>query len=164
MSATAPTSPASSSPASSGPAPSNAAPSGPAPNGTAPATRRRILHRGSTGMLVAGALLVVGSALPWVMTPFGTVSGLAGPGLWTLSAGFLVIAGALLPFRVLAIAHCLVPGIGVATLVAWQVARLVQLSAATGEWGQMLPGMGLVMVAGGAVVVLRTGYRLVVAT
>lgn len=130
------------------------------PPTAAGATRRRILHPGSAGMLVAGVLLVVGSMLPWVTTPFGALSGMAGPGLWVLSAGFVAIAGALLPFRKVALAHCLVAGVGIAALVAWQVARLVQFSAATGDWGQLLPGMGLVMAAGGAVVALRTAYRM----
>jgi hypothetical protein len=115
-------------------------------------------------MLVGGLLAAVGSLLPWVMTPFGSLYGTGGPGLWTLSAGFLAIAGALLPYRRLAIAHCLLPGLTVAAIAAWQVARLIQLSATVGTWGQLLPGMGLVMVAGAAVVLLRTSYRLIATT
>jgi hypothetical protein len=126
--------------------------------------RRRILHRGSVGMIVGGLIAVVGSLLPWVMTPFGSLSGTAGPGLWTLSAGFIAIAGALLPYRKVAIAHCLGPGFAVAAIVVWQVARLVQLSAVTGGWGELLPGMGLVMAAGSAVILLRTGFRLISTT
>lgn len=129
-----------------------------------PPARRGVLHRGSIGMIVGGLLAVVGSLLPWVTTPFGSLSGTAGPGLWTLSAGFIAVAGALLPYRRMAIAHCLGPGLATAAIVAWQVARLVQLSAATGSWGQLLPGMGLIMVTGGAVVLLRTSYRLIAAT
>lgn len=127
----------------------------------APPARRRILHPGSVGMLVGGGLTVVGSLLPWVITPLGSLSGLAGPGLLTLSAGFLAVAGALLPYRWVAIGHSLVPGLAVAAIAVWQAARLVHLSATTDSWGQLLPGMGLVMVAGGAVLLLRTGYRLV---
>jgi hypothetical protein len=115
-------------------------------------------------MLVGGVLTVVGSLLPWVMTPFGSLSGAAGPGLWTLSAGWLAIAGALLPYRKVAIAHSLGPGLAVAAIVVWQVGRLVQLSAASDAWGQLLPGIGLVMVTGGAVVLLRTGFRLISTT
>jgi hypothetical protein len=123
--------------------------------------RRRILHAGSAGMLVGGLIMVVGSLLPWVSTPFGSLSGTAGPGLWTLSGGFIAIAGALLPYRKIAIAHCLLPGAAAAAIVAWQLARLAQLSAATDSWVQLLPGMGLVMAAGAAAILLRTGYRLV---
>lgn len=115
-------------------------------------------------MIVAGLLTIVGSLLPWVMTPFGSLSGTAGPGLWTLSAGFIAIAGAVLPFRKVAIVHCLGPGVAIAAIALWQVARLVQVSATTGAWGQVLPGMGLVMAAGGAAILLRTGYRLITST
>ena len=135
-----------------------------APRTNAQPARRRILHLGSAGMLVGGVLVVVGSLLPWVMTPFGSLSGTGGPGLWTLSAGWLAIAGALLPYRKVAIAHSLGPGIAIGAIVVWQVGRLVQLSAASDAWGQLLPGMGLVMVTGGAVVLLRTGFRLISTT
>jgi hypothetical protein len=130
----------------------------------APPNRRRVIHRGTAGMLVGGLIVVVGSLLPWVTTPLGSLSGTAGPGLWTLSAGFIAVAGAVLPFRKVAIGHCLVAGFVAAAIVFWQVARLGYLSAATDAWGQLLPGMGLVMVAGGAVVLLRTGFRLVSTT
>jgi hypothetical protein len=115
-------------------------------------------------MLVGGLIVAVGSLLPWVTTPFGSLSGTAGPGLWTLSAGFIAVAGALLPVRKVAIGHCLVAGFAVAAIVVWQVVRLGYLSAATDAWGQLLPGIGLVMAAGGAVVLLRTGFRLVSTT
>ncbi|MEU5554396.1 MULTISPECIES: hypothetical protein [unclassified Micromonospora] len=122
--------------------------------------RRRILHAGSLGMLVGGLLVLVGSVLPWVITPFGSINGAAGPGLWTLSVGFLAIAGALLPYRKVAIAHSLIPGVTVALIVGWQAARLISLSASTGAWGQLMPGIGMVMAAGGTVVLIRTGMRL----
>jgi hypothetical protein len=123
-------------------------------------TRPRVLHAGSTGMIVGGLVIAIGSLLPWVSTPLGSLSGTAGPGLWTLSAGMLAIAGALIPFRRVALAHALLPGLAVAVIVLWQVARLVQLSATTAGWGRLLPGMGLVMAAGGAVIVLRAATRL----
>ncbi|MFY1695138.1 MULTISPECIES: hypothetical protein [unclassified Solwaraspora] len=128
---------------------------------TAAPTRRRVLHAGSLGMIVGGLLALVGSLLPWVITPFGSLSGAAGPGLWTLCAGFIAIAGALLPYRKVAIAHSLLPGLAVAVIVGWQVARLIYLSSITDSWGQLMPGIGMVMAAGGAVVLLRTGIRLV---
>src|SRR5690606_41972940 len=103
---------------------------------------------------------VVGSLLPWVTTPLGSLSGTVGAGLFTLSAGFIAVAGALLPYRRLAIAHSLLPGVAAGALVTWQVGRLMYLSATTGAWGQLLPGMGLVMVGGAAVILIRTGYRL----
>ncbi|NLU78387.1 hypothetical protein HCA58_08350 [Micromonospora sp. HNM0581] len=128
---------------------------------TAAPVRRRVLHAGSLGMIVGGVLALVGSLLPWVITPFGSLSGAAGPGLWTLSMAFLAVAGALLPYRKVAVAHSMIPGLVVAAIVGWQVARLVSLSASTGAWGQLMPGIGLVMAAGGAVVLIRTGMRLI---
>ncbi|WP_125774047.1 hypothetical protein [Antribacter gilvus] len=124
------------------------------------AVRRRVLHPGSVGMILGGLIIVVGSVLPWVSTPVGSIPGHAGPGLWTLCAAFVALAGAVLPFRRVAVAHCLVAGLPVAFLAAWQVVRLVEVSAATDSWGKALPGMGLVMVAGGAVILLRTAWRL----
>jgi hypothetical protein len=111
-------------------------------------------------MLVGGLIVAVGSLLPWAMTPLGSISGTAGPGLWTLCAGFIAIAGALLPYRRVALAHALGPGIAVAAIAGWQVARLIELSASTNAWGQLLPGMGLVMVGGGAVILLRAARRI----
>jgi hypothetical protein len=111
-------------------------------------------------MLVGGIITVVGSLLPWVTTPLGSLSGMVGPGLWTLCAGFIAIAGALMPNRKIAIAHCLVPGLAVGFIAAWQVVHLLTISATTSSWGKVLPGMGLVMVSGGAVILIRAGWRL----
>ena len=88
-------------------------------------------------MLVGGVITVVGSLLPWVTTPFGSLSGMVGPGLWTLCAGFIAIAGALMPNRRIAIAHCLVPGLAVGIIAAWQVAQLLYITATTGAWWQV---------------------------
>jgi hypothetical protein len=135
-----------------------------APETKAAPQRRRMLHAGSVAMIVGGLIMVVGSLLPWVMTPIGNLRGSDGGGLMTFGLGFIAVAGAVLPYRRLAIAHCFVAGAGSAAIVAWQLARLVQLSATTDAWGQLLPGMGLVMVGGGAVILLRAGFRLVATT
>src|SRR5690606_13668826 len=131
------------------------------PNAGSAVARRRVLHAGSAAMIVGGLITVVGSLLPWVTTPFGTLSGTVGPGLWTLCAGFIAIAGALMPNRKVAIAHCLVPGLAVGFIAAWQLLHIIRISATTDSWGQLLPGMGLVMVTGGAVILLRAGWRLI---
>lgn len=120
----------------------------------------RIIHVGSTAMLFGGVLAAIGSFLPWVSTPVGNLSGTAGPGLWTLCAGVIAIAGALIPHRRVALAHALVPGLAIAIIAVWQLARLFQLSAATDAWGKLLPGIGLVMVCGGAFILLRAAKRL----
>lgn len=132
----------------------------PAKKPTASADRSRVLHPGSMGMLMGGLVLIVGSLLPWVYTPFGSLSGTDGPGLWTLCCGFLAVAGALMPFRRIALAHAALPGAAAGAIVGWQAARIVQLSASTNSWGQLLPSIGMVLVAGGAVILVRTAVRL----
>lgn len=126
---------------------------------TTPAPRR-VLHVGSVGMLIGGLLLIIGSITPWVSTPLGNLSGMAGPGLWVLCAGTIAMAGALLPYRRVALAHALVAAVPAGGLVLWQLARLAHLSATTATWGKMLPGIGLVIVAGGTVLLLRAAHRI----
>lgn len=111
-------------------------------------------------MLVGGLLAVIGSLLPWVSTPVGSLSGMAGPGLWTLSSGFLAIGGALMPYRRVALFHAALAGLTAIGLAAWQAARIVEISSATNAWGELLPGMGLVMIAGSGVVLMRAAWRL----
>jgi hypothetical protein len=118
------------------------------------------MHVGSASMLFGGLLVAIGSLLPWVATPAGSLSGTAGAGLWTLCAGTIALAGALLPYRRVALAHALVPGVVAGFFVLWQVARLIELSALTDTWGKMLPGIGLVMVGGGAVFLVRAAIRI----
>ncbi|WP_046469349.1 hypothetical protein [Allosalinactinospora lopnorensis] len=129
-------------------------------NGSAATPARRILHPGSGWLLAGGLLMIIGSFTPWVSTPLGNLSGMAGPGLWVLCAGTIAMAGALLPYRRIALLHALVPAVAAGGLVVWQLARLVQLSSATESWGKLLPGIGLVLVAGGAVLLLRAAHRM----
>lgn len=129
--------------------------------GRAGKPRKQIMHPGSVGLLVGALAVIVGSMLPWVITPLGTINGTAGPGLWTLCGGFIAVAGALIPRRWVAISHAFVAGGTVAFVAGWQLLRLVQISEATDAWGQAMPGIGLVMTAGGAVILLATGVRLV---
>lgn len=125
-----------------------------------PTVPRRMLHAGSVGMLIGGALLIIGSITPWVSTPLGNISGMAGPGLWVLCAGTIAMAGALIPYRNVALLHALVPAVAAGGLVFWQLARFVHLSATTDSWGKMLPGIGLVIVAGGTALLLRAAHRM----
>ncbi|MCA5893372.1 hypothetical protein LEP48_08405 [Isoptericola sp. NEAU-Y5] len=128
---------------------------------SAPATRKRVLHPGSPGMLVGGLLIVVGSLLPWIFVAGLTMSGSLPLKLWLLSSGCLAVAGALVPRRWFAIVHCALAGLTAGVLVAWQLALLIRISATTDAWGAALPSIGLVMVGGGAVVTLATAVRLV---
>lgn len=111
-------------------------------------------------MLLGGLMLVIGSVTPWVMTPLINLNGMAGAGLWTLSAGFIAIAGALIPHRTSAMVQSFVPGGFAAVIAAWQLVEVIRISAVTGAWGKLLPGIGLVLVGGAAVVLLRTGLRI----
>jgi hypothetical protein len=72
----------------------------------------------------------------------------------------LAIAGAVLPFRRVAIGHCLVAAAPGVVAVVWNLGNMVQVSAGTDSWGRLWPGMGLVMIAGGTVILLRTAWRL----
>ena len=125
---------------------------------SAPTVRKR-LHPGSAGMLVGGLLIIVGSMLPWIFVAGLTMSGSLPLKLWLLSAGCIAVAGALIARRWSVVAHCAVAGLTAGVLVAWQLALLIRISASTDAWGAALPSIGLVMVGGGAVVVLATGVR-----
>ncbi|MDP8977069.1 MAG: hypothetical protein M3N17_00515 [Actinomycetota bacterium] len=124
--------------------------------GRAPAARSwPYLGRGQRQLLVASALVMFGSFLPWLDTAFGTFIGLRGGGLWTFYAGALGLAGTVLRHRRVVRVHALVTGLVALALPLWQVARLLVLGL-TGGWA---PGIGLVMVAGGGVLALRAaGY------
>lgn len=111
--------------------------------------------------LLAGALLIAfGSFLPWVSTPFGNLSGMAGPGLWTFSLGVAGVAGSLLHRRRIALAHALVAGSCAVALTAWQVVHLLLISGRTAAWGAVVPSTGLLLVLGGGVLALRAAWRL----
>lgn len=127
------------------------------------ATRRRgvrLAARAQMRLLAAAALVVVGSVLPWVSTPFGNVGGLRGAGLWTLYAGIAGIAGALIPSRRLALAHAGVLAAVATTLPAWQFVRLLRLGADTGSFTAAVPGLGLVLAATGGVLAAQAAVRL----
>ncbi|WP_017624207.1 hypothetical protein [Nocardiopsis chromatogenes] len=132
----------------------------PSNGSAAPQAARRVLHPGSIGMLSGGLMLVIGSFTPWVSTPLGNLSGMGGPGLWVMCAGVLALAGALLPYRRIALAHALLPAALAGVLVLWQLARIAQLSGATDSWGKLLPGVGLVIVGAGVVLLLSSARRM----
>lgn len=98
-------------------------------------------------LLLASLAIGVGSFLPWVDTAFGTFTGMAGPGVWTLYAAVLGIAGALVRRGRLAAVHAGATGAVAVLLAAWQGLRLVGTCAG----GACAPATGLllVLVAGG---------------
>ncbi|RPF22391.1 hypothetical protein EDD34_3050 [Myceligenerans xiligouense] len=112
-------------------------------------------------MMIVGALCVlIGSMLPWVRTAAGNLPGYGGAGVLTAALGMLLFSGAVIPHRVSAIAHCVVVGVPVAAIVAWQSVKLGQTVASTDAWWQVWAGEGLVLAGAGAVVVLVTAWRL----
>lgn len=131
------------------------------------ATRWGVFHPGSWPMMIGGMMLIVSAFLPWVYVTLTqeiigesfVLRGTDGPGLFTLSVGCLAFAGAFVPRRRLAIAHAAIPGVVTALICLWQVWNIVVASVQT-QWGSFLPGMGLVLAAGGGVLLLRAGWRM----
>lgn len=89
-------------------------------------------------------MILVGAFLPWLYTPLGTVTGLRGPGLWTMYAAFIGIAGAILRSPRLAGGHAAVMAAAAILLPLWQLAHLIS-KVGFGGW---MPGVGLVMTLG----------------
>lgn len=126
-----------------------------------------VFHPGSWPMLIGGMMMIFSAFLPWVYVTLTqeiigesfVLRGTDGPGIVTLSVGFLAFAGAFLPKRRLAIAHAAIPGIIVAGITALQCWNIIAASMQT-QWGSFLPGMGLVLAAGGAVFLLRSAWKM----
>lgn len=57
---------------------------------------------GQKRLLGASVMILIGAFVPWLYSPFGNITGMAGPGLWTATVGMLALAGGLVPSRVLA--------------------------------------------------------------
>lgn len=115
--------------------------------------------RGQKWLLGASLLIVVGSFLPWVtFGTLATINGLQTAGLWTFYLGTLGIAGALVPWRSVAIAQGAIAAVAALALPAWQMWHLY--STDLDGWQ---PGIGaLICVAGGslaarAVILLVSG-------
>lgn len=120
-------------------------------------TPKRRTRRPGQGMLLAvAALLVIGGIVPWLYTPLGEVSGLRGPGLWTMYAGMLALAGGIVPLPRLATVQGLICGVAGVLLPAWQVVHMLRLVGTQG-W---FPGPGLVLTLGGGVLALFATHKL----
>lgn len=98
-----------------------------------PVARRRLR--------IASLVVLVGSALPWIDTAAGNFLGVQGAGLWTLSAGGIGLAGSMLPWHRLVIAHAAVLAVVATSLSVAQVMRLVDVCSA----GGCVPGVGLAL-------------------
>src|SRR5690606_15984391 len=115
-------------------------------------------------LLIASLGMFLGVWLPWFWTNVGNISAigfsfdqssavitLAGqPGLWTWMASFMALAGALVPWRQASVVlGGLAPVIGLG-LPVYYLARALSGSYffAQADW---MPGPGLVLTAGGAI-------------
>lgn len=132
----------------------------PSPPATARRRGARLAARAQVRLLGASILVIFGSLLPWVSTPFGNIGGARGAGLWTLYAGVAGIAGALIPSRRLALAHAAVLTVVALALPAWQFIHLMRIGADTGSFTVAVPGLGLVLVAAGGGLAAQAAARL----
>jgi len=126
-----------------------------------------IFHPGSWAMMIAGMMMIFSAFLPWVYVTLTqeivgesfVLRGTDGPGVLTLAVGCLAFGGAFIPRRRLAIGHAAVPGLVVAGIVLLQVWNIIAASLET-AWGSFLPGMGLVLAGGGAVILIRAALKM----
>ncbi|MFA9447163.1 hypothetical protein [Egicoccus sp. AB-alg6-2] len=122
------------------------------------ASRRRWppLGRGQPLLLVASIGVLVGSFLPWVDTIAGRFTGMEGGGVWTFYAGFLGLAGGLVPRRGLARLNGAIAAVTAIGLPLWQLQRLNAMC----DWQVCMPSTGLVLVAGCGLLAARATHLL----
>ncbi|MBM6404864.1 hypothetical protein JQN72_11485 [Phycicoccus sp. CSK15P-2] len=114
----------------------------------APTTRTRgRMEQGRKRLLLASAMALLGSFLPWIYTALGTVNGSRGAGLWVAYAAVFGLAGALMPKRRISAFQGFVLAVVAVGLTGWQIVHLLSLVGFAG-W---LPGPGLVMCLGAGV-------------
>lgn len=126
-----------------------------------------VFHLGSWPMLIGGMMMIISAFLPWVYVSLTqgligesfVLRGTDGPGVLTLSVGCLAFAGGFVPRRRLAIAHAAIPGLVVAAIALLQGWNLIVANAST-QWGSFMPGMGLVLAGGGAVLLIRAAWSM----
>lgn len=122
---------------------------------TAVPTRRRA-EPAKRRLGLAVAFVLLGSFVPWVYTPVGSVSGAQGAGLWTFYGGMLGVAALVLKWRrVCAVQAAIMAAVALA-LPVWQLAHLLRLVG----FGGWMPGPGLVLVFTGGVLAALAAYRL----
>lgn len=99
-------------------------------------------------------MTLTAALLPWVTTSFTTFWGLDGPGRWTLYAGFLGLAGAILRRPRLVTIHAAVLAAVAIGLPSWQMARLAALC----PLGGCLPSIGLLLTGLAGAMALRATW------
>lgn len=125
---------------------------------TATSARARWPYQGrpQLHLLLAAVPVLIGSFLPWLETSLMTFPGTAGPGLWTLCAGVIALAGGMLKHRSLVLVHATIVAVAAIGLPVWQVARVLQLVG----WGGWFPGTGMFLVVVGGVASATAAVRL----
>lgn len=117
-------------------------------------TSRR--HPGQNVLLLASVTLAVASFLPWVETGFGSISGMAGAGVFTFYAAAWGVAGGLVPWRRVALGHAIAVTALAVGLPAWQVASLVSRDLG-GGW---FAGTGLMLAVASGSLAARAVWQL----
>lgn len=112
--------------------------------------------RSSRHLLGASLMILVGAFLPWIHTGVGNVLGFEGPGMITMYAAFLGIAGAIVRSPRVVAVHAALVAAPALVLPIWQVGRFVDRVGFEG-W---MPGAGTVLTLGGGAVAAVAAYRL----
>lgn len=102
---------------------------------------RRGMMPGQKRMLAGSVMMLVGAFVPWLYTPLGNVSGMAGPGLWTATVGMIALAGALVPLRMLAVVQGFIAAAVAMFIPLWQFWHVFSQVGMAG-W---MPGPGLLL-------------------
>jgi hypothetical protein len=112
---------------------------------------------GQKTLLLAAGMALIASFLPWLSTPVGNMSGMHGPGVWTLYAAVLGIAGAMIKWRRVALLHALPLGVAATLLPVWQLLRIADRVGWFAGWA---PATGMVLAFGAGRLALRAAWRL----
>lgn len=99
-------------------------------------------------MVGASLLVVLGAVSPWVEHVGGTTLGVQGAGLWTLAAGGMGLAGAMIRHHTTVVVHAVVLAATPLALGTWQLVHLWRIGC---DLQVCAPSFGLVLtLAGGA--------------
>ncbi len=99
--------------------------------------------------LVAGLVIIAGTALPWAVVLGQSLWGSPLAIMWSFWAGLITLAGSAVRWRVLAFLSATAGGVTAIVFAVWQTARIVDrcplsLDCVPG------PGLGLLLAGGGA--------------
>ncbi len=118
--------------------------------------RRWPYFPGQGALLAAGIVIFAGTALPWALVLGRLLWGSPGALTWTLSAGFLVLGGAMVRWRAL-VALSAAGGGAIAVFFAlWQTARILSRCLSL----DCLPGPGLGLLLAGGLLALYQSARI----